>query len=355
MLNKLLVSHVILLNAIISYPQKFMLDTNYVETFKNKFILVLHLSGQYNTLNLQQTINKPNYNTDLSYPVSRSSVGFTFNYKWITFSYGRNIKPIFTKNPIEQIKNTKITNYAFTYNPNRFRIEMYYRKTRGFFEENRAKYDSTFTSHQTYYQYPDLISTSYGADIIWCFNGRKRFSIGAPYSYTTRQKKTSGSFLFYFGLNSFNLNNPNTFIPHELSTFYGDFGNLNSFHAITLSWGCGWSQTLVIAKVFFINATLIGRYPYMFKKYKTTDGKNIEENTEPEDPEVISFAIARAAAGINFKQFFLSVYSYADMYEYKRIKNKELEMGIKNLNVRGAIMVGMRFNKLKKPSARSSI
>lgn len=355
LLSNVILLFVFFLLSINNHAQKFSLDTNYVETFKNKFILVFHLSGQYNTLDIKQTVNNTNNKSDLSYPISRSSIGFTFNYKWFTFSYGRNINTLFTKYDSNKTGHSKITNYAFTYSPNRFRLELYYRKTKGFFEENRANYDTAFTTQQPFYQYPDMVSQSYGADIIWCFNGRKRFSIGAPYSYTTRQKKTAGTFLFYFGLNSYMLTNPSSFIPNQVSLYYGDFGYLKSFQATTLSWGFGWSQTLVIAKVFFVNATLIGRYPYMFKTYKTTTGKTIQEDTEPESPEIISFAIARAAAGINFKQFFITAYTYADMYEYKRLKSKAVEWELKNLNIRGALMFGMRFNKLKKQSPRSSI
>ena len=343
-----------------AFSQKFKLDSNYVQNLKERFLFVLHVSGQYNSLEIEQAVNPDSGKADLSYPTIKASLGFTFNWKLFNFSYGRNVfQYIFKDKHAEQVLKSgpaTITNYGFTYNPNRLRFELYYRKVKGFHEDNRSEYDSNYTSTTPFYQYPEMTTRSIGMDVMWTYNIRKRFSIGAPYSYTTRQNKSAGSFIFYLAANNFNVSSSNAFIPPDVASYYGQFDDLKGFNASTLSAGVGWSYTLVFAKVFYVNATAIARYPFMFKTYEMADGTSLKETTVPEDPEIWDFAIGRCAAGINFKAFFISAYAYADSYDYRYYSNRSLGLGIRNFNVKGAFNVGFRFNHLwKKKKDRTSI
>lgn len=343
-----------------STAQKFKLDSNYVVSLKERFLFVLHTSGQYNTLEIEQAINPDSGKADLSYPTLKASLGFTFNWKWFNFSYGRNVFQYFAKDKYQErlAKSgpATITNYGFTYNPNRLRFEFYYRKVKGFHESNRSDYDSTFNNNTPFYQYPEMSTRSFGADVIWTYNIRKRFSIAAPYSYTTRQNKSAGSFIFYMAANHFNLNSGSSIIPNEVAQYYGQFSDLKGFNATALSAGVGWSYTLVLAKVFFMNATLVVRYPFMFKSYEMESGQILKETTVPEDPEVWDFALGRCAAGINFKSFFISAYAYADSYDYRYYANRKLGLGIRNFNIKGAFNVGIRFDRFwKKKETHTSL
>lgn len=350
----------LLINGII-HAQKFKLDSNYVESYKQRFILVFHLSGQYNTLELKEasSLLSDSAKTDLSFPTFKSSLGFTFNYKWFNFSYGRNIFDVVFKNAYENQRElagtTKITNYAFTYAPNRMRIETYFKKITGFHEQNREFYDSTYTSDSSYTLLPDMTTRTFGGDLIWTYNIRNRFSFGAPYSYSTRQQKSAGSFLFYLGVNYFDIQNNNSIIPQQVSQNYGAFDDLKYFRGLSLSGGVGWSYTLVIAKIFFTNLTLIARYPFVFRNYETVTGEKFSSNSMEEEVDGLSFGMARTAFGINFKSFFASVYAYADMYDYKYVTNRQVDIAIKNLNIRGAVNIGFRFNKLRKDRSRASL
>lgn len=334
------------------FSQKFKLDSNYVESYKQKFILVFHLSGQYNSLDMNHDEITDTSKSSLSYPTFKTSLGFTFNYKWFNFSYGRNVFDLLFKNAFTDqhatMGKTKITNYAFTYAPNRVRIEFYYKKIQGFHEANREFYDSTYSNGDPYYQYPEMTTRNFGGDLIWTYNIRKRFSFGAPYSYTTRQLKSAGSFLFYLGGNYFDIRSESTVIPQQVSNSYGAFDDLKYFKGLSLSAGAGWGYTLVIAKVIFANLTLIARYPYVFKEYETVTGEKFKLNSQEKEPDALSFGIARFAAGINFKAFFASIYAYADMYDYKYYNGRNLDLAIQNLNIRGALNVGFRFNKIKR-------
>jgi len=341
--------------------QKFKLDSNYVESYKQKFILVFHLSGQYNTLELKESsasVTDTN-KTDLSFPTFKSSLGFTFNYKWFNFSYGRNIFDVVFKNAYEGQRElsgvTKITNYAFTYAPNRIRIETYFKKIAGFHEQNREYYDSTYTTDSSYTLLPDMTTRNIGGDIIWTYNIRNRFSFGAPFSYTTRQQKSAGSFLFYLGVNHFDIRSTSSVIPNAVSQSYGAFSDLKYFKGLSFSLGAGWSYTLVLAKVLYANITLIARYPYTMKEYETLTGEVIKQNSLEEEPDKLSFGMARSAVGINFKSFFANIYAYADLYNYNYIDNRQLDLAIKNLNIRGALNIGFRFNRIKKQKTRASI
>ncbi|MFI5203339.1 MAG: DUF4421 family protein [Flavobacteriales bacterium] len=359
-MRKTTLSLVLFVLSISSYSQKFSIDTNYVERFRNKIIVVLYNSVQQNSLDLsRQTHPDSTEAIPLSYPTVRASFGLTLSYKFVTFSVGTNAFNFIMRDYIDErehkIGKTSVRNFAFTWNPNRFRIEMYYRSITGFHEDNRATYDPTFGPNSVYEQFPKMQTVSYGADILWTFNARKRFSIGAPYSYTTRQKKSAGSFLMYFGVNQFSLTSPTSFIPELISSQYGPYQDLKRFDGTCISWGAGYAYTIVIGKIFFINLTATGRYPFMWKRFETESGLVKEDFSEPEDPALINFAVGRGAVGINFKRFFASAYVYADMYNYKYFVKKSQEIGIINKNIRGAVVLGMRFNKPKKKSTRSSI
>jgi hypothetical protein len=43
------------------------------------------------------------------------------------------------------------------------------------------------------------------------------------------------------------------------------------------------------------------------------------------------------------------------MYKYKYFVKKSQEIGLINKNIRGAVLVGMRFNKPKKKTSESSL
>jgi len=360
-MRTVIISCLFLLSFIVSDAQKFKLDSNYVESYKQRFIVVLHLSGQYNTLELKEatTTTTDTNSSDLSFPTFKTSLGFTFNYKWFNFSYGRNVFDVIFKNAYSNQQylagKTKITNYAFTYAPNRARIELYYKKISGFHEQNREFYDSTYTSGTPYLQYPEMTTRNFGADLIWTYNIRNRFSFGAPYSYTTRQLKSAGSFLFFLGTNYFDIRSDSAVIPAQVSNSYGTFDDLNYFRGLSISPGVGWGYTLVIGKVLFTNLTLIARYPYIMKEFGFTDGTSLQTTSVEEQPDALSYGMARMAAGINFKAFFVSVYAYADMYDYNYYSNRQLEIVIKNLNIRGAFNVGFRFNQLKRKHSAASL
>ncbi len=337
--------------SIFSFSQKFKLDSNYVESYKQKFILVFHLSGQYNSLDLSQN-DTDTSKANLSFPTFKTSLGFTFNYKWFNFSYGRNVIDVLFKDAFKEQQQlsgqTKITNYKFTYAPNRIRIETYFKKISGFHEENREFYDSTYTAGTPYYQYPEMTTRSFGGDLIWTYNIRNRFSLGAPYSYSTRQNKSAGSFLFYMGVNHFDIRSNSSFIPQPVSQNYGSFDDLKYFKGLSLSAGVGWGYTLVIAKILYANVILIARYPYVMREYETVSGEKFKSNSLEDEPDALSFGIARSAVGINFKSFFASIYAYADLYNYSYYTNRQVSLAISNLNIRGAVNVGFRFNKLKR-------
>lgn len=344
-----------------SFSQKFSLDTNYIERFKNKIIVVLFNSVQQNSLEITRQVHPDSIPaTPLSYPTTRAAFGITLSYKFVTFSLGTNSVNFLFRNYIDErehrIGKTSIRNFAFTWNPNRFRLELYYRSITGFHEDNRSAYDPTFGPNSIYEHFPKMSTVSYGLDILWAFNGRKRFSIGAPYSYTSRQKKSAGSFIMYFGANQFTLNSPGSFIPTMIASEYGPYNDLKRFDGTSVSWGVGYGYTLVIAKIFYINAIATGRYPFMWKRFETASGTVKEDFSEPEDPSLLNFAVGRGAVGLNFKRFFTAAYIYADMYNYKYFVKKSQEIGIVNKNLRGAIVIGYRFDQpKKKKQVRSSI
>lgn len=337
--------------------QKFSLDTNYVEKFRDKIVVVLFNSVQYNSIDISKS-NKDSTATSLSYPTYRSSLGMRLSYKFIGFSFGTNAYNFLLKDQIneqkERVGDTKITSYGFVWNPNRIRLELYYQKIVGFHEDNRASYDPNFTANSVYYQYPKMTSLTYGADILWTFNGRKRYSIGAPYSYTTRQKKNAGSFILYFGANQLSLQDDRSFIPAEVAGEYGNYSDLIKFNGSSLSWGAGYGFTFVIAKVFFANLTALGRFPFMWRRFETATGEVEEVFSEPEDIALVNFAIGRAAVGFNFKRFFVSAYVYTDRYDYSIRKSNNVDIGLTNSNIKGAVLGGMRFAKPKKAKPKAS-
>ncbi len=200
----------------------------------------------------------------LSYsPNTQLNIGFGFNYKWLGIGIALNFK--FINNDDDIYGNTSRLDLQMNAYGKKFVTDF----TLGFYSSfylQNSKDVLMNPKYQTeYYIRPDISSISFGISNLYVFNN-KRFSYKAAFVSTAIQKKSAGSLYIGPQLIMFGISADSSFFPKN-STF-DEFPTITSFSRISIGALGGYAYNFIIAKQFYISASLgtafsIGRQAYV--------------------------------------------------------------------------------------------
>lgn len=291
---------------------KYGFDTNYVKGYKERLVLSLYQSQRSFELDFTQQLmaDSAGISPLKYYARSKKVTGIGFGYDKISFSLG-----ITTPVPEAEIKKkgkTKYTDYGFSFTGNTYRLELAYRKYKGFWEQNTPNYDTSYSDSSAYFQRGSLTNTVVKARFFYFFN-KHRFSYSAAYYNTYRQIKSAGTFFVYSDLFYNSLIDPDGYFPSQVEFLYGNYMKFNSLEAYGLTLGGGYSLNVVIFKSLYINGTVgLGGQLYQ-QNAKTADNK-INSSVFKAG---ITGADLRGAIGYNGKNFFICATLLFDINVFK--------------------------------------
>jgi len=328
---------------IASSPSVAQLDSSYVTRYNDRFIFSLYQSWRnFDLLMTQSDVKDSLGHSTLNYIARGNNIsGFAIDYDKISFSIGW-ATPV-TESEIKRKGKTSSANFSGAVNARKFRVEMAYRRYRGFYDNYTSKRDSLFNDSAVYFQQPDMFSRMIKVKGFYFVNKKKRFSYAAAYANTQRQLKTAGSFVFISNFYNYLLKNDSTFIPAASQPYYEEWKNWNRLNVAGLSFNPGYSVNFILFKRIFLNLTASLGVELQYRNYESA----LDGITKKDWNFAMSSGDLRASFGYNGEKFLIYLFSSGDFTNYyldKRSLNMQMRLYSGGLTV--AYRFKMKENKV---------
>jgi hypothetical protein len=272
-------------------------DTNYITSFKDLLNVKLFAVIRTNKF----IINDKDSLSSIEYTINtRLNMGISFTFKGVGVDI--EYSPPGINN--DDARYGKSSQFAVSTSANgkRFMYDIYFRQYQGF--RTSAMYNVPNDSIADYSRRGDIRNYHAGITLTYIFN-HKRYSSAAPYSLSTKQKKSAGSFLlgtysFIYGLTADSIMYPDS--VHQKFR-----KELQMSSAASYVWGlsCGYTYTLVFGKKknWFVNLTTLPGVSYQqFYSVNAFDKKTYSNSSA-------AFSLqTRFSMGYNRKSYFIGVY-----------------------------------------------
>ena len=323
----------------ISYPVLCVAeqDTNYYRKYNDRLIIALYQSKRQYKIDYTQKLMPDTFGkSKINYLANANDIsGIEIDYDKISLSLGYKSTP-----PDGQSRQGKTTysSLNFSVGGNKWFLETSYKNYKGFYDNNTAAYDTSFSKTKPYYQNHSMTTKGLKVKGFYFFNDHK-FSYKSSYTCTYRQLKSAYSIFALGNLYYNRFSSDTAFIPPLVWGFYPGYYDMNKFNVLALSGGMGASGNLILFKRLFLNATFgLGmeiqnrHYHYFFSG---RDAKRIYISVVND---------SRVALGYNAKNFFISLSIVNDLMTFN---DKTFKMS--STFTSGAFTIGYRFKVKENP------
>ncbi len=316
----------------INNPKKW--DTTYYKSYSHKLNIYLG----YSQLNYNIDISS-NFKHSYQYPTNINYTTYTplnysiaFSYDKISFGIGYAKK--YDYNTTQSKLKTEYRAFNFSFGGNKFIIEPYYVKYKGFYDKNTPNNDTTFNKHHRYYADPSLESTSYKVNSMYFFNNKK-FAYRAMSGVTYRHFRSKGSLLGIVNAYFTKIHSDSIMYPKTVELAYDTIIKLNSFTIYGGNIGGGYGHIFAIGKKkrFFIGFTLAVMLGIQQREVSFKDSISISESKFGSGSDI------RFSTGWTTDKFFVVLYASADRVIVRYLKVTYIPF-VTSLN----FMLGYRFN-----------
>lgn len=235
--------------------------------------------------------------------------GITVNYDKFQISVGKGVKP---PDNAGGKGHTQMFNIGLNVGDNRWVSETYYRRFKGFYDQNRTSLDSASKAAGKYNLQPNMLSTLFMGRFMH-FRNNKKFSYKAGFGCNYRQLKSAISFISGGSFSVYHLRNDSTILPVNSRSLYRDYANLKGFRSVNLAANIGIAGTLVIFKAWFATGYFTLGPEQQWRSYDlTSNHRNIS---------YIGWSgTGRVSVGLNMKRFYLLSSFTSDYNRYNSPK-----------------------------------
>jgi hypothetical protein len=310
-------------------------DTNYYKKYSERFIVAIYQSARHYDIQMdpRSPLDSGKANQDY-YADANKVTGIEIDFDKLSVSFGfRSVPP---ENVALKGKTT-YTNFGLSVGGNKWFLEGSYRKFKGFYDINTAKYDTSYKAGSPYYQNPSMVNESVKAKFFY-FTNNKKFAYKSSYTCVYRQMRSSASWVLTSNIYYNSLRTDSGFVSPLVKQYYDAYANLKGMRMLGVSAGGGFSFNIVLWKAIFFNLTGIANLEEQWRKNDWLDRADNNVNYI-----TASFDV-RASLGINNKNFFLTVSSLNDMNVYNSGK-----LFLNSTFYSGNFTIGYRF-RVKYPS-----
>lgn len=277
-------------------------DSNYVEDHTEDLTLRIFGSRKYTYYNM---VDK-GLNKEILYrPNSNNNVGFGFNYRFIGLNFAFNLP--FINDDNDKYGKTKYLDLQAHLYLRKLVVDFYGQYYKGYYDAVRTRRVSNAFARNPISIRPDILSTDLGLFVQYIFND-KRFSYRAAFMQNEYQKKSAGSFMVGGEVLHWQVRGDSALTPDYFHApgFFGDDpfrGSITTGIAVN----AGYAYTLVLAKYFFVTASLSAGGGVNHTKLRYNDGR----------PSTTGWGWAfnntvRLAAGFNSSYYYVGMH-YTDI------------------------------------------
>ncbi len=239
-------------------------DSTYIVDLSKKLTARLYLLRE----SISFSINPEQIAPEIRYrPNTHSRIGVAGFYKW--FGVGLSVEtPLFAGKREEERGRSYILDLRVNAYSNAIVAEIVYQKYKSFYISNPTSIIDSWEKGMNYPRRPDMSIHSFSASLYYVLNYKKH-SLKAAYLQNMRQKKSSGSLIFgpafiYLEILADSGLVPSNYMAREN---LNDELNIENGRFSTTGIYAGYSYTLVFAKYFYINASLLPGIYYVHSNY----------------------------------------------------------------------------------------
>lgn len=235
-------------------------DTNYIHKFGDVMAIEPWISAPSFSFRLEPKSDSLTGKSNDYEPHLRDVTGFDISYRALTVSVGFKSRVIEGDNDIYGVTNYSI--FKIRLNSKPFVYEFYHNTFNGFADYNTAGYDSSHPSEKPYIKRGDIRLQYTKLKAIYIFS-KKKFSYGAAYSFTERQKKTKATALAVAHVYRMRTNADSAFFNKGQEGLFSKYDSLKRLQVYSIGLGPGFAVTFVEKKWFFsIGAYVMGDLQY---------------------------------------------------------------------------------------------
>jgi hypothetical protein len=273
------------------------IDTNYIVNFRDLLTAKLFAVVRTNKFTIQDRASV----SSIEYTINtRLNMGFSLNFKGVGFDI--EWSPPGLNN--DDLKYGKSSQFAVSTSANGrcLMYDVYYRQYQGFRTTGayRTANDTTFD----YSRRSDIKNYHAGFSVTYIFNN-KRFSSGAVYSSSKKQRKSMGSLLLGTYAFLYNLSADSIIYPDTVYRRFRKELQFVSATSVTYGLSCGYTYTVVFGKKknWFVNLTTIPGLSYQeLYTVNAFDKSNYKKTS-------LALSLqSRFALGYNRRNYFIGIY-----------------------------------------------
>lgn len=277
-------------------------DSSYIEDHTDKLTLRLFGSRKYTYYDMADRGLKERVRYR---PNMANNIGVGAAYKFINLNFAFNLP--FINDDDDTYGNTKFLDLQAHLYLRKLVVDFYGQYYKGYYEALPEKRISNALTRPPVSFRPDIFNTDLGLHVQYIFND-ERFSYRAAFMQNEYQKKSAGSFLAGGEIFTWQLRGDSALIPASLNVpgFLGD-DPFKATYTVGFAANAGYAYTLVLAKYFFVTASVSAGAGLNHTRLRYSDGRSSTTGWGWQFNNTV-----RLAAGYNSSRYFIGLH-YIDM------------------------------------------
>lgn len=293
---KRLFALILLLASFELNAQKVTNDTSYYERFPGRLQLRAYLAQKFLKFNIPSESAD-----DIEYKANtKLNLGIGFTYHNISANIFYGFAALNKDTAKGKSKGLDLQVHLF---PRRWAIDILALMPKGYHLEPKGFVDGNLNK---YYYRPDIQIKLFGVSAYKVPN-KAKFSYRAALQQSEWQKKSAGSLLYggiaYYGL----IEGDSALVPKRIQANYSQRG-IDNVNYMALGAGIGYAYTLVMARHFFITASMVGNVDATFTS------EEIGTNGAVHTTSVAPSLVGKAAIGYNSRTWAFSINSASSAF-----------------------------------------
>jgi hypothetical protein len=299
---------------------------------KFDYVLIVGIYQQTRSFNneFEQLINKDTLHLSKHSFVAESQLatGITLNYDKFSLSFGTRTSP-----QAESAGKgyTRTFNIGLNIGDNRYTLENYYRRFKGFYDRSTPEFDTTFKKTGQYLLRPELTSVLVMSRFMY-FTNYKKYSFKSGFGCNYRQLKSAATWILGGNFNVYHFNNDSAIFPRQAQPLFNDYSQMKGFRSVNIGVTVGAAVTIVLFKAWFIGGYFTLGPEEQWRSYNLgTHYRNLSY--------VSVSGTGRGSLGLNLKKFYMLA-SYSNDYNLFNSRG----LNFKSEAISGNFTFGWRFH-----------